>query len=281
MSKRLFVKAGAFIFIITVAALAYCVHAQSPSVQAFFQRLVDHYDPASMPTEDNFMRVIHQIEGASTQEITKALPAIFAALAHPDETVKHHACTALFEIARRRDGAALLRNHVDDIGHVLLNSPIPETRAGAVIILGTLNPPLPEVVPIFLAFLKRTDADAQAQGSGVIFHLVQIAPDDPKVIAEIQEFLSRSLDNASKIDTLNALGNPTIKDGRTIALITASLDDPDPGVRSTAIQALGRIGSHALQQAEPTLQRLASDPKQPPDVVAAAKDALQQIHPLK
>jgi HEAT repeat protein len=279
MTKRLFAKIGFFIFIIAAAALAYCAHAQTPSIQAFFQTLVDHYDPASMPTEENFMRVIHQIDGARPEEITKALPAIFAALAHPDETVKHLAGTALFGIARRPDGAALLKSHINDMGRVLLTSPNPETRAGLELILGTLNPAPPEVLPVFLAFLKQTDADVQAQQGGVIFHLVQIVPDNPEVIAAVQEFLSRPLDSQNRIGTLNALGNPAIKDSRIIAAVTASLDDPDPGVRSTAIQSLGRIGPQALQQAEPMLQRLAADNNQPADVTATAKEALQRIHP--
>jgi len=141
-----------------------------------------------------------------------------------------------------------------------------------------LQPPPPEVLPIFLTFLKRTDNDAQAQGSGVIFQLVQIAPENPEVIAAVREFLSRPLDNKSRIDALNALGNPSVKDAQVIAMVTSSLDDSDPGVRSTAIQALGRMGSQALRQAESALEQLAADPKQPAEVTAKAKEALQQLH---
>jgi HEAT repeat protein len=145
--------------------------------------------------------------------------------------------------------------------------------------LAALKPmPPPEVVPIFLNFLKRTDV--QTQGAGVIFELVHIAPENPEVIVAIQEFLSRpTLDSKGKIDTFNALGTSRVKDARIISAIITSLDDSDEGVRFTAAQALGMMGQSALQQAEPALQRLANDPKQPANVRAAAKEALQRIHP--
>lgn len=165
MTSIRFAKSGCFLFIATV--LGYYSHAQpaqqTPTVQEFYQTLVDHYDPSSPPPLATVERVTNQIAGGRPDEITKMLPAVLAALAHQDETVKHYALTALYMIALRPDGAALLRSHINVIGNIL-TSPIPETRAGAILVLGTLKPaPPPEVLPIFLAFLKRTDADVQAR----------------------------------------------------------------------------------------------------------------------
>jgi HEAT repeat protein len=134
-----------------------------------------------------------------------------------------------------------------------------------------------KVVPIFLTFLKRTDTDAQAQASGVVFELVQIAPEKPEVRAAILEFLSRPLDSATKIGTLNALANPNVKDSRVITMIFASLDDPDQGVRRAAAQAIGAIGRSAVEQAQSALQRLVEDSKQPADVRTAASNALARL----
>lgn len=58
----------------------------------------------------------------------------------------------------------------------------------------------------------------------------------------------------------------------------AYLDYRDPQLQDTAIQNLTRV-EDGLRQAEPILQRLANDPNQPADVRAAAKDALQKLHP--
>lgn len=58
----------------------------------------------------------------------------------------------------------------------------------------------------------------------------------------------------------------------------AYLDYRSPSLQHTAIENLMRV-QDGLQQAEPVLQRLANDPNQPADVRAAAKDALQKLHP--
>ncbi len=278
MFARRFVKFGCFFSIIAVVALMiYRVHAQTTPLQEFYQSLVQN--PSSPPTYENLRKVTGQIEKLRPEEIIKALPAIFAALTHQDSTVSGYADSALFSIALRPDSAELLRSRVDAIGHEL-TSPVPERRAAAMVILRTLKPvPPPEVVPIFVTFLKRTDADAQAQGSSAIFELVHIAPENPEVIAAVRDFLSRPLDNKSRRETLVAVGKPTVKDAQIVAMMIASLDDPDTGVRITAVQALSGMGQQALQQAEPALQRLAHDPNQPANVVADAKVALQKLHP--
>jgi HEAT repeat protein len=268
---------------VAVLCILSAIQTPAQTLQQFFQTLVDHYDPSSLPKYENLRRVELQIEGLRPEDITKALPAIFAAWAHPDDMVKGYAASAFYGIALRPDSAALLRSHVDTIGRYLTTPTVtrPETRATSIVILGSLNPtPPPEVVPIFLNFLKRTDAEAQAQGAGVIFYLAHIAPENPEVLAAIQEFLSRpTLNSKDKIDTFHALGTHGVKDARIISMMITSLDDPDEWVRFTAAQALTGIGPSALQQAEPALQRLANDAKQPANVRDAAKQALLRLHP--
>jgi hypothetical protein len=58
----------------------------------------------------------------------------------------------------------------------------------------------------------------------------------------------------------------------------AYLDYRSPQLQYAAIQNLARV-QDGLQRAEPALQRLANDPNQAADVRAAAKDALQKLHP--
>ncbi len=60
----------------------------------------------------------------------------------------------------------------------------------------------------------------------------------------------------------------------------AYLDYRSPQLQNAAIQNLMRV-QEGVQQAEPILQRLADDPNQPADVRAAAKDALEKLHPNK
>ncbi len=248
----------------------------APSLEEFYQALVQHYDPSSLPKFEDLLKVTDRIAGARAEDITRALPAIFLALAHQDDNVKIYAASALLAISRRVDSAQLLTKYVGDIG-ILFDSSNPRLQATPTMIFLNMRPAQPpEVVPLLLAFLKRTDRDPNAQG-GAIFTLVRIAPENPEVIAAIREFLSRPLDITTRIGALNALGNPNVKDVGLIAMVITSLDDSDPGVRFTAAQVLWRMGKNALLQAEPALQRLANDPKQPANVTAAAKEALKGI----
>jgi HEAT repeat protein len=280
-------KTVGYVFMMMATLEVFCPHPQfkasaqaAPSLQQFFQTLVQRHDPASLPKFDDVLKVTDQIAGLRPEDISKALPAIFRALGHQDDNVKIDAAFTLTVITRRPDSAQLLGKYIDDIAD-LFNSQDPRLQGTPTLVFLNLKPtPPPEVLPPLLTFLKRADRDPQAQSSAV-FALVHIAPENPDVIAAIQEVLSRPLDNGTRVGVLNALGNRSIKDVHLVATVIASMGDPDPGIRSTAIQALTRMGQQALVQAEPTLRRLADDPKQPADVTAAAKEALQRIHPPK
>ena len=60
----------------------------------------------------------------------------------------------------------------------------------------------------------------------------------------------------------------------------AYLDYRSPQLQLAAIQSLLQVRD-GLMQAEPVLQRLVNDPKQPADVRSAAQDALQRLHSSK
>jgi len=271
-------------FSIIVAVPVCRVDAQSgqrapvPSLQQFFQRLVNDYDPSSLPKYEDVLKVVDQISHARPEDITKALPAILTALAHPDDNLKRDAALAFFAISQRPDSAALLKDQIKRIS-LMFDLSDPQLQGVPTVIFLNLKPvPPPEVLPYLLTFLKRTDRDPRAQGSAV-FALIRIAPDKPEVVAAIEEFLSRPLDSSSRIGALNALGIPSVKDVHLIAIVIASLDDSDYGVRYTAVQVLRRIGQHAVLQGQSRLQELAGDPAQPADIRAAAREALRTIRP--
>lgn len=248
----------------------------APTLREFFRELVENYRPSLLPNHEDLLKVTDQVAGARPEDISGALPAIFTALAHQDDDVKIYAASALFAISRRFDSADLLRGHINAIGR-LLDVSDPRLQATPPLIFASLKPtPPPEVLPLLVAFLRRTDRDPQAQG-GAVFTLVRLAPEKQEVVTAIQKFLSRPLDTGTRIGTLNALGTPRVKDARLINSVIASLDDSDQGVRVTAIRVLARIGHQALLSARPALQRLADDARQPAEVRREAAEALQQL----
>jgi HEAT repeats len=281
MNTNQSLKAAAFLLI--VAARPCWMTAQSnpdgkatPSFQEFYQQLVEHYNPSSLPSQEERMAVMHQIQAAPADDISKALPAIFAALAHQDIRVKLDACAGLLAISLRPDSAALLRTHIKPIAD-LLSSPDARLQWGGVEFLGYMKPlPPPEAAAPMRAYLKRTDADSRAQAGAVGF-LVRHAPDNPENVGVVLNFLDRPLPVDARIAALNALGTPKVRDPNIIDRVIGSLDDRDSKIRFTAADVVPRMGRQTLLLAQPKLERLARDPNEAPDVKEEARRALQQI----
>jgi HEAT repeats len=226
-----------------------------PTLREFFQSLVQHYNPSSLPSYSELRRAEDQINGASPQEISAALPAILAALADRDRTVNGYAGSALFRIATRADGAELLRDYVKAIGRHLLASPDAIAQGSEVMILMSIRPsPPPEVRPLFLSFLRREDRNPIAQVDALGYLITQ-APEDSGPVAA--EFWHRPMDRNTRIAALNTLANTHSADPRIIGLAVSSLDDGDFEVRLAAFQALTRMGPSALQQAGPAMRKVA------------------------
>ncbi len=248
-----------------------------PSLQAFFQGLVDRYNPSSLPKYEDVLKVIDQIQTARADDIVRGLPAVFTALAHPDVSVKVDAAFALWAISRRGDGTGLLAKRIPDIAGVLNESDGRLQGFALAVFENFRPPPVREILPALLAFLNRTDRDSRQQAAAV-WYLARNVPDNAEEVVAILDFLSRPLDREARIDALNALGTPQVKNPNIIDRVIASLDDPDPAIRFTAADVLPRMGPHTLLLAKPTLERLAADPDQPADVKDEVKKALEQIH---
>ncbi len=273
-------------FVLLLAA-ALCMHAQLPAPQAenpsqstvsirvFFQKLIEN--PSPLPRHEELLRVTDQMAVAPEAEITNALPAIFAALSHPNDEVKIYAAAALFEVSRRADSAKLLRSYIRPISG-LFDCEDARLQGTPALIFVNLRPePPPEVVQPLLMYIKRTDRDANAQ-AGALGALAELAPENPEVLEAVRAILRRPLDSKARINTLNALGGkPRLRDSQIVALVARSLDDPDQWVRFTAAQTLQRMGEDAVRQAEPALQKVILRGDEAPEVKDAAREALKTI----
>jgi len=231
---------------------------EPPSLRRFFQDLVEHYSPSTLPKYDELSRVTSRISTQSPEYTRDALPEIFTALTHPDENVKGDAALALLVISQRPDSAELLSGYIGAIGS-LFDLPDPRLQEMALQILPNLKPiPPPEVFPLLLAFVRRSDRDPRAQADALRYLLGQTAKRSETVAAAI-EFWSRPMDNSTRISTINALSNSGSADPRVISLVTSSLDDHDFDVRWVAFQGVCRMGPVALRQANLPMQKVVNE----------------------
>ncbi|MBZ5535676.1 MAG: HEAT repeat domain-containing protein [Acidobacteriia bacterium] len=276
-------KSLGWVFILLSYASA-TVHSQMATPQnkgvepleSFFRASVVEAKNSSVPVERKVLELNDRITAASPEEIHTALPSILTALKSPDKEVKRLATAALMTISLRTDGGRILGSHVTEISD-LFNSPEYYFQRGAAVILGVLRPsPPPEAIPPMVSFLERTDRDLPAQRT-TLGTLARFGGENPQARRAILDFLSRPMNVAERIDALNAMGDPRVKDPILINKIVASLHDPDPQARLAAINVITRIGKLALSRAEPDLHRLAEGTDEPQEVKAAAQEALREI----
>jgi HEAT repeat protein len=248
--------------------------AQPPTLQEFFESIRNN--PASLPPQDEVERVQGRISAMTADEVAKALPTVLAVLASDNPNVKRYAAGALLAVSLRPDSAQLLRGYITPIAS-LLNSPEDYLQRGALAIFAFLKPAPPaEVFPYELTFLKRTDRDSGIQ-VGALGMLLRYRPKDPEVVQVVQNFSSRPLEAGTRMHVIDAIGLSATDEPRFQELILHSLDDPSPGVKVSAINALNRMGKDVLMKAEPVLRALEHNPEQHPEVRAAASKALKSI----
>ncbi len=242
--------------------------------------MVQHYNPSNPPKDEDLLRIADLVPNARSEDISKALPSICAALAYRDERVKLAGAFVLTIVAHRPDSAGLLTSCINGIGN-LLTLPNARLQNAAVGIFGDQRPePPPEVAPLLLAFLKRTDGDSMSQASALSV-LLRIAPEKVEVGTAADNFFARGLDRDTKEFALNGVANSRTKNTHVIDIVIAALSDPDQGIRFIAAEAFARLGRGATLRAEPALQKLISNPDESDQVKTAAKKALQTIGPSR
>jgi len=247
----------------------------TPSVQSFFRQLARQPADSSLPTYDDVLKVVDEIPAATPDDITVALPVIVQALSHPNDGIKVDAAFALTAVAMRADSASLLEPHLAAINS-LFDSANDRLQNSAVFIFSVLKPKPPqEIVPPLLNFLAKSDRDTHAQASAVGV-LARYEPEDALVTTAIKNFLSRKLDPESRASAFNALRSTRVKP-QIVDMIIAGLDDPNQGVRFTAVQVIPSLGRTALLQAQPALEKMANRPGETQDVKKYANEALAQI----
>src|SRR5438128_9146236 len=101
MDRTTLAKAASPILLVTafvvggLAAGSVPYQEGSPPVREFFERLVERSGTSRPPTPDEVGKIGDRIDSAAREEISDALPAIFAAAGHNDPTVKGFAVLAL------------------------------------------------------------------------------------------------------------------------------------------------------------------------------------------
>jgi HEAT repeat protein len=208
------------------------------------------------------------------QTASAAFEAVEAALKNDNVNVRLAGAASIYGFIGRSNSAELLKRSLGTLND-LLNDPDARFSYAGVLGLANLRPvPPPQIVPLFLKFVQRTDYRNTVIQAGVISVLLDHVPDNPEVLAAIEQFASRTLEPQTRITLLGSIGLVPRHNDRLVAIVIASMADPDDRVRERAVYNLTRLGRESIAKVALDLQRMTaadSDPR----VRAAADKALR------
>jgi len=262
---------------------AYCQvpDRDQESVKSLFTKMLQLQSKAEMPSNERVLRTVRTLPDDKAAVVRDTLPSILAALSHNDDEVRFNASLALFAISTRSDSSELLQQHLEKIG-LLFSEPNARLQTAGAHILGNLKPLLPQqAISLLTEFITQTGKNAGAQVAAMHF-LLRRDPHNPQIVNAVQRFFGLPLTASERGDAIGALSSSRITNVELRRIVMNSLNDPADQVKVAAIRAVSRIGSDALLEAKPKLQKLAIEPSFSPEVRVAAEKALRKLaQPVK
>jgi HEAT repeat protein len=199
--------------------------------------------------------------GTMGESSRRAMPALFAALADPSESVRYEAAQALMKVG---PAAADVRSLTVAVGNA-----DPYVRGFAAWALGNIGAPAAEAVPALVTALAEDDT-----ATVVAAALARMGPGAAQAVPALVASL-QSPDAGRRWRAARALGRIGPPAAEAVSDLEKALKDPNEAVRLHAARALGRIGA-AARPAASALQRATGDP----DVYVRqeARAALERLH---
>jgi hypothetical protein len=253
-------------------------HAQTNEIENLLRDFEARAAAGAPGTQEQAEPALERFELASKETVAGALPVILHAAADPHVSVRRVAAMALFEIATRPDGQALLSTETPTFTALLIDPDIPIRRVTGLAIANLrLNASSP-LVPVLETYLVRQDA-VSTIGAAVATLLIVAAPDDVDSTNAVVQFMRRQdQTTASRIALLNGIENVAKSHSREIGKEVAGYaDDPDEEMSVLAIETLRAMGKSVVLDSRQSLSRIAADTSRTPNVRTAATKVLSTV----
>jgi hypothetical protein len=217
--------------------------------------------------------VVDQIPSAGEAEIRAALPHISSALKSTKDNLPVEAMFALYVIAQRPDGGAILRQKVADIGD-LLNSTDSRINGGAVLTLKFLTPSNRDMtLPIVVNYLTG-EAPPSPLKAEIVSTLLAFESTNAQSMNAVEQFLLIKADAPTNIATLHALAVNHIHTAAIDDYVLRSLSEPSKFVKLASIHAAQSLGPEAWNKFSSRIAKLSVDPSEDNAVRDAARAAI-------
>jgi hypothetical protein len=187
--------------------------------------------------------------------------AVLRAVSDPDPTIRQSAVLLLGQGASPDAVPAII---------AALEDSVPEVRAAAASILGTVNPGAAGVVDALVGALADNSASVRASA---VWSLGSLGPAAAPALEELMK-LSGTGEDYERVPVIEAIGKIGPDAAPAIPGLTMLLSDPNDRLREAAAEALGGIGPAAVETVPKLIDLLGSEEW---TVNRAAREALEAI----
>lgn len=264
-----------------VCYLIFCIqglsNAQQPTLNLmrFFEKRLSDKADTPPPSYEALLTVIDTIGKSSAIDIKSTLPLLSMALKSKTPNVPVEAAFAFFEISRRPDGGAVLRDSVLEVAS-LMGSPDVRLSGGAITILRNLTRSIPDTtVPLMMNELRSSSRPNLVKAEIVRSLLESSKRNDEQVLRSVEAYLAVDADPLVKASNLHAIAVNRVKTPAIVRYAMNALNDKNKHVQIAAVQTVYTLSSDVRDQARPIISKLASDPNVDQEVRSVAERALQ------
>ena len=252
-------------------------YAQTTEIENLFRDSETRAAAGTPGTVDEADSVLERFTQGTRENVARALPVILHAASDSHVSVRRLAGLALYGIANRPDGPALLSTETATFAALLIDPDIPIRRVTGLAIGNLhLNASSP-LMPILETYLGRQDA-VSTTGAGVAGLLMEAAPNDAVSTNAVVQFMRRDdQTSASRGDLLIAISVAKSRSREIGKEVAGYADDPDEQTSIHAIETLQAMGKSAILDNQQSLSRIAADTNRTPGTRVAAAKALSAI----
>jgi len=214
-----------------------------------------------------------RIQAASEDEISAVAPLALQCIRSSNGELRKDGFVFFLAAITRPDSGKAIGPYIDNLG-ALLNDKDTAPRRTIFYILGSLQPKPPEKAIAYLEANLENSRNSSAETITIAVSLIKTSPNDNATVHKVLSVVtSRSDDNVTG-SVIRQLGLSRTHAPEAIGFISTSLDSDRPGVHESAVDAASRLNKDQRAFSS-QLARIASDPKESPNVRNQAAQALK------
>ncbi len=245
-----------------------CLATEVDWTITFLQQLMQN--PGKIVSQEEALKQIDEIKAA--RDVGPLVPVAFGAAHSKSTQAQLYGASALYGIAIRADGRAILQRNGEEIMRLLAHENL-RMKMAAVALAETAVLPPEMYEQRYMDFLANAAEPAEVKPA-MVGALVRGPNHKEAKIRRITEYLGREEGLARRVDSYNAMGAHPTDQAWQADLIAIGLSDREEEIRKLAITLLQRLGPQTTLRQREKLLRLANDMTETPAVRQMAQRAI-------